>query len=70
MGSFFYGYVLTQVPGGRLAEQYGGKRVFGWGIFFTALFTLLSPIAARMGKGVFITIRVLEGLGEVSVGMK
>ncbi|XP_034230465.1 putative inorganic phosphate cotransporter [Thrips palmi] len=64
LGSFFYGYVLTQVPGGRLAEQYGGKRIFGWGIFFTALFTILSPPAARMGQGYFIFIRILEGLGE------
>ena len=64
MGSFFYGYVLTQVPGGRLSEQYGAKRVFGWGIFVTSLLTMLSPAAARMGKGAFIGIRVLEGLGE------
>ncbi|KAE8752776.1 hypothetical protein FOCC_FOCC000514 [Frankliniella occidentalis] len=64
LGSFFYGYVLTQVPGGRLAEQYGAKTIFGWGIFITAIFTLLSPPAARMGEGVFIFVRVLEGLGE------
>lgn len=57
--------MLTQVPGGRLAEQYGGKRIFGWGIFVTALFTILSPPAARMGEGYFIFIRILEGLGEV-----
>ncbi|KAJ1520118.1 hypothetical protein ONE63_004338 [Megalurothrips usitatus] len=64
LGSFFYGYVLTQVPGGRLAEQYGAKRVFGWGIFFTALFTILSPPAARIGTGAFVFVRILEGLGE------
>ena len=28
---FFYGYVLTQVPGGRLAELFGGKWLFGIG---------------------------------------
>lgn len=67
LGSFFYGYVLTQVPGGRLAEQYGGKSVFGWGIFITALFTILSPPAARMGEGVFVFVRILEGLGEVGI---
>jgi hypothetical protein len=26
LGSFFYGYVLTQVPGGRLAELFGGTH--------------------------------------------
>ncbi|GJQ81761.1 hypothetical protein Trydic_g308 [Trypoxylus dichotomus] len=29
LGSFFYGYVLTQIPGGRFAELFGGKLVFG-----------------------------------------
>merc|ERR1711908_164787 len=29
LGMFFYGYVLTQLPGGRLAEIVGGKWLFG-----------------------------------------
>ena len=28
---FFYGYVLTQLPGGRLAELVGAKWLFGGG---------------------------------------
>ena len=31
LGMFFYGYVLTQVPGGRMAELVGGKWLFGVG---------------------------------------
>ena len=31
LGMFFYGYVLTQFPGGRLAELIGGKWLFGVG---------------------------------------
>ena len=31
LGMFFYGYVLTQLPGGRLAELVGGKWLFGVG---------------------------------------
>ena len=30
-GMFFYGYVLTQLPGGRLAELVGAKWLFGGG---------------------------------------
>ncbi|XP_015838353.2 putative inorganic phosphate cotransporter [Tribolium castaneum] len=64
LGSFFYGYVLTQVPGGRLAELFGGKLVYGVGVLVTAVFTLLSPIAARINFPLFILVRVLEGMGE------
>lgn len=32
----------------------------------TAIFTLLSPIAAEMNFPLFIVVRVLEGMGEVS----
>ncbi|CAG9833054.1 unnamed protein product [Diabrotica balteata] len=64
LGSFFYGYVLTQVPGGRLAEIFGSKRVYGIGVLVTSIFTLLTPIAARMNFTLFIIVRVLEGMGE------
>ncbi|KAB0792954.1 hypothetical protein PPYR_12574 [Photinus pyralis] len=64
LGSFFYGYVLTQVPGGRLAEIFGGKIVFGCGLLTTAIFTLLTPIAAQLNFTFFIIVRVIEGMGE------
>ncbi|KAJ2948996.1 hypothetical protein O0L34_g5936 [Tuta absoluta] len=64
LGSFFYGYVLTQVPGGRIAELFGGKLVYGIGVLLTALFTILSPIAAYIDFKFFIVVRALEGIGE------
>jgi ACS family sodium-dependent inorganic phosphate cotransporter-like MFS transporter 5 len=66
LGAFFYGYVITQIPGGYLAEKYGGKWLFGIGTFITAFLTLLTPLAAKSGTTPFIAVRVLEGLGEVS----
>ena len=57
--------MITQIPGGYLAEKYGGKWLFGMGTFITSFLTLLTPIAAKSGVGVFIAVRVLEGLGEV-----
>ena len=42
---FFYGYVLTQVPGGRLAEKVGGKWLFGGGVLGR-----LSEMKGNWGK--------------------
>ncbi|XP_055953850.1 sialin-like isoform X1 [Argiope bruennichi] len=64
LGSFFYGYFLTQLPGGIFAEKIGAKWLFGGGILITAVFSLLTPFAASLGTGFFIAVRVLEGFGE------
>lgn len=44
--------------------MFGGKLVYGIGVLLTALFTLLSPIAAYTNFEFFIVVRALEGLGE------
>ncbi|XP_064107396.1 sialin-like isoform X2 [Macrobrachium nipponense] len=62
LGSFFYGYFLTQIPGGRFAEMYGTKWVFGLCIFGGGICALLSPVAARLHYGAFIFVRVIHGL--------
>ncbi|XP_062427050.1 sialin isoform X2 [Rhea pennata] len=64
LGSFFYGYIITQIPGGYLASKIGGKLLLGFGIFGTSVFTLLTPLAANLGVGYLIAVRALEGLGE------
>ncbi|KAJ8389862.1 hypothetical protein AAFF_G00113310 [Aldrovandia affinis] len=64
LGSFFYGYILTQIPGGYLARRYGAKWLLGVGILGTIVFTMLTPLAADMGAGYLIAVRVLEGVGE------
>ena len=64
LGSFFWGYLLTQLPGGIFAKRFGGKRVMGYGLLMTAVLTLLTPIAARWGVGALFVVRILEGIGE------
>ncbi|XP_064594982.1 vesicular glutamate transporter 2-like [Liolophura sinensis] len=64
LASFFYGYILTQIPGGYLAKKYGGRRLFGGGILVTALFTLLTPLCASWNIYVLLVVRVIEGLFE------
>ena len=65
LGAFFYGYILTQVPGGWLAERFGGKWLFGVGILCTSVLTLLTPLAARTHVYALVAVRVMEGVGEV-----
>ncbi|XP_055941336.1 putative inorganic phosphate cotransporter isoform X2 [Argiope bruennichi] len=64
LGSFFYGYVITQIPGGYFAEKYGAKWLYGIGVFITSVFTLLTPYAAFWGVWPLIIVRAIEGLGE------
>ena len=66
LGAFFYGYLITQFPGGIISNKYGGKMVFGCGILITSVLTLLTPIVARTSYILLIALRVAEGIGEVS----
>ncbi|XP_034189033.1 major facilitator superfamily transporter 10 isoform X1 [Osmia lignaria lignaria] len=64
LGAFFLGYVITNVPGGRMAEKFGGKLIFGLGVFLTAVLTVISPFAAYAGLVPFLAVRVAEGFTE------
>ncbi|CAH1263098.1 SLC17A8 [Branchiostoma lanceolatum] len=64
LGSFFYGYIVTQIPGGWLATKFGGKVLFGGGIAMTALLTLFTPLAIRGGAYTLMGVRIVEGLFE------
>ncbi|CAH2092629.1 unnamed protein product [Euphydryas editha] len=61
LGCFFWGYVLTEVPGGRLAEVIGARRVFGYSTLLASVLTLLSPGAAAAGFGWIVALRVVLG---------
>nr|CAD7569074.1 unnamed protein product [Timema californicum] len=61
LSSFYYGYICTQLLGGRLAEMFGAKLVMGPGILLAGILSLLAPIAARWHVAAFATIRILVG---------
>ena len=63
LAAFFYGYVLTQIPGAMVATKIGGRRVFAVGILLSAIGTLLTPFAASRLWTIIIA-RALTGLGE------
>ncbi|KAG2489984.1 hypothetical protein HYH03_011613 [Edaphochlamys debaryana] len=62
--SFFWGYLLTQVAGGVLADRVGGKAVLGLGVLWWSLATAATPVAASMGLPALLGARCLMGIGE------
>ncbi|KAF9168756.1 hypothetical protein DFQ26_000023 [Actinomortierella ambigua] len=64
LSAFFFGYVMTQIGGGALADRFGGKPVLAIGAATWTLLTLLTPLAARCGLGWLIALRIGLGLGE------
>ena len=64
LGSFYFGYMITMILGGYLADKYGGKKVLGYALLIWSLFTIITPFFAYPGLWWLILIRILMGLGE------
>ncbi|XP_069132032.1 vesicular glutamate transporter 1-like isoform X1 [Argopecten irradians] len=62
--SFFWGYIVTQIPGGYLASRVPANRIFGLAIGFSAFLNLLLPGAAQVHYGLVMAVRILQGLVE------
>jgi len=66
LSSFFWGYVITQMPGGMLADMYGGKATLGLGMLFSSIGTIITPFVARSyGPEELIILRLIIGLAQV-----
>ncbi|TKS89973.1 Vesicular glutamate transporter 1 [Collichthys lucidus] len=63
-GSFFWGYIVTQIPGGFICQKFAANRVFGFAIVATSCLNMLIPTAARIHFGCVIIVRVFQGLVE------
>lgn len=62
--SFFWGYIVTQIPGGYLASRIPANRVFGIAIGASAFLNLLIPGACKVHYGLVMAVRILQGLVE------
>ncbi|KPP62317.1 vesicular glutamate transporter 1-like [Scleropages formosus] len=63
-GSFFWGYIVTQIPGGFICQKFAANRVFGFAIVATSTLNMLIPSAARVHYGCVILVRICQGLVE------
>ncbi|RIB29295.1 major facilitator superfamily domain-containing protein [Gigaspora rosea] len=64
LSSFYFGYFASQFIGGVLADKFGGRRVLGVAAAIWTLFTLLTPISARVNIYCLILCRICLGIGE------
>ena len=62
--AFFWGYAFTQIPGGWLAQKYGGKLVLFAGVMLWSFGTLIAPACAQWSFTALLASRFLVGLGE------
>lgn len=50
LSSFYWGYILTHVPGGILSAKVGGKYTLLLGVLVSTVFTILTPVAVINGN--------------------
>ncbi|XP_055959203.1 sialin [Patella vulgata] len=64
LSGYFWGYIVTQIPGGWLSTRFGGKRVFGWFMLVGIIANLLIPVAAQQGFYYLMALRIIIGLSQ------
>ncbi|GBM75409.1 Putative inorganic phosphate cotransporter [Araneus ventricosus] len=64
LGSSFLGYVITQMPGGMMAEKISAKMTIIMGVFISSLCHLISPFASWSSSYFIIAIQFIRGMGQ------
>ncbi|XP_067634381.1 putative inorganic phosphate cotransporter isoform X2 [Eurosta solidaginis] len=63
--SFFWGYFITQFPGGYLCRRFGAKHTMLISTLGSSLLGLLPPFCVSWGGwGVYCAIRIIQGLSQ------
>ncbi|XP_037956223.1 putative inorganic phosphate cotransporter [Teleopsis dalmanni] len=65
LSSFFWGYVVAQLPSGLLAKRFGAKIVLAIATGIAAIITIFHPLAVNNGDWQLLcTLRVFVGLTQ------
>ncbi|XP_052832456.1 sialin, partial [Octopus bimaculoides] len=62
LAGYFYGYTVTNILGGMLADKYGGKNILCFTLISVSLVTLLYPSLSRISGYFTLVLRILTGL--------
>ncbi|CAK9811897.1 Putative inorganic phosphate cotransporter [Anthophora quadrimaculata] len=63
LSAYFWGYMLSLLPGGRMADLLSAKWVMNGSVLLNVVASMLSPIAAEMHHTLFIAMRFIQGIG-------
>lgn len=63
LSCYFWGYLVSQIPGARVAENYSAKWVMCFSVAINVICTLLTPVVTNVHYSGLIVMRVLEGIG-------
>ena len=64
IGSLQIGTTLTLIPGGLLADRYGGKTIIAISTLVAGFLTVCVPVAANLGLPSLIVVRILQGMAQ------
>jgi ACS family sodium-dependent inorganic phosphate cotransporter len=56
---------MTELPGGLLAQRFGGCRVLGFSVLLAGLLNLVFPFICEMHYGAAAVVRAIQGLALV-----
>lgn len=62
LSAFFWGYVLTQIPGGWIAQKMGPTRVVGIGMIITGITACLTGLVHNLD--LLLLVRAILGFAE------
>ncbi|XP_037031360.1 sialin [Bradysia coprophila] len=63
LSCYFWGYLVSQMPGARIAENFSAKWVMFFSVAINIVCTLLTPIMSELGYMGMIMMRIGEGIG-------
>jgi len=67
LSSFFWGYPITQVFIGQMAQKYGAKYFLIGSLGVSGILTLITPLSAIHGGVVVMCAnRMIQGMAQVS----
>ncbi|CAH2096624.1 unnamed protein product [Euphydryas editha] len=68
LSSFFFGYMLLQIPAGQLAHFFGARYLLSGALFINCLMSFCLPWATLYGGWILTAIfRIVQGLSQACV---